>query len=178
MPNREILLLHFPGGSRPREIPRRELPYTIGRKSENDITFRDPLVSAYHARLRFQSDTELWAGADVGSTNGTWLNDKRLGEGEWVPLVEGDRLSFGRKNGTQSWFVVSYSRSTLTPRSGFSVDKDDDDPPTMIPVPAPVPVTWQVALIQMVDDAKPWELAAYALIGISAAALAWWVIKH
>ena len=175
--SRELILLHFPGGSKPRELARREAPYKIGRKSENDIVFRDPMVSAHHARLRFAEDTELWVCVDTGSTNGTWLNDKRVSEGDWVPIVEGDRLAFGRKSGTQSWFVVSYSRSTLTPKAGFSADLDDD-PPTAIPIPAPVPVSWQVALIKMVDDAQPWELIAYGLLGICGMAIAYWIIKN
>ena len=55
---------------------RLKLENTIGRSDKNDIVLRNPLVSAFHARVYFEN--ENYFAIDQGSTNGTWINDKRL----------------------------------------------------------------------------------------------------
>ena len=49
---------------------------TIGRNPDNQIVIQDPLVSRYHARLTWQGSTFLLE--DLGSANGTWVNDARI----------------------------------------------------------------------------------------------------
>jgi adenylate cyclase len=49
---------------------------TIGRGADNDIVIDDKMVSRHHARLELQANTYLLM--DLGSANGTWVNDRRI----------------------------------------------------------------------------------------------------
>lgn len=64
---------------------------TLGRVGECTYAFDDPSLSREHARLvRVGND---WILKDAGSTNGTFVNDKRLKTAH--PLSDGDRLQLG-----------------------------------------------------------------------------------
>ncbi len=66
---------------------------TIGRAPGCDLVLgADNFVSAHHARV-FRRGQEYWV-EDLGSTNGTLLNDRRISTA--VPLRRGDRLQVGR----------------------------------------------------------------------------------
>jgi pSer/pThr/pTyr-binding forkhead associated (FHA) protein len=65
-------------------------PVTIGRLSANDVVLSDPNVSRRHAELRLNGDR--WVVTDLGSTNGTSVNDKLARE---QTLNDGDMLAFG-----------------------------------------------------------------------------------
>jgi len=56
----------------------------------------DDVVSAVHARLWREGDGSWWL-EDLGSTNGTWLNGRRLAAGAAEPLHTGDRFSLGQR---------------------------------------------------------------------------------
>ena len=59
------------------ELVQEEL--TIGRDITNRIVINDPEVSRKHARLVLQSGSYVIE--DLGSTNGTFLDDKRIKPG-------------------------------------------------------------------------------------------------
>lgn len=64
---------------------------TIGRAPRADFIVDAALVSRLHCRLTAGADTlEL---EDLSSTNGTYVNDKRVTRAE---LASGDRLRVGR----------------------------------------------------------------------------------
>ena len=65
---------------------------TIGRAAGCQIPLDDSYVSQLHARV-FRRDSDLLV-EDLGSTNGTFLNRKKV-DGP-VPLRRGDRLQIGR----------------------------------------------------------------------------------
>jgi len=65
----------------------------VGRGSTCQIVVQDEQVSRQHAELRRQGDQ--WVVRDSGSANGTFVNNRRLGPGESVPLRPGDRLRLG-----------------------------------------------------------------------------------
>jgi two-component system, cell cycle response regulator len=66
-------------------------PIRIGRDADNEIVLDDPGVSRRHARLeRRQQKLVLM---DVGSKNGTLLNDRELAQ--TVELKNGDRIKIG-----------------------------------------------------------------------------------
>jgi hypothetical protein len=63
----------------------------MGRGDQAEIRLEDPFASARHARLvRTGSTTVL---EDLGSTNGTYLNEELLGGPQ--PLHPGDRVRIG-----------------------------------------------------------------------------------
>jgi len=65
----------------------------LGRSRDADARVRDGSVSALHARLR-RDERGGWSVADLGSTNGTYVNGDRLTD-RAVPLAEGDQLRIG-----------------------------------------------------------------------------------
>ena len=73
-----------------------ELPtgrVTVGRNDDNRIVIGDASISGHHALLEVLPDALFVT--DLGSTNGTLLNGKKLLEGTPTPVSEGDQLTFG-----------------------------------------------------------------------------------
>lgn len=64
---------------------------TIGRSANNDLIFDDEYVSQHHARLLCNQDGYFIE--DLGSRNGTLLNDQKLSA--TTMLEAGDRISLG-----------------------------------------------------------------------------------
>ena len=69
-------------------------PLTIGRASDNDLTLNDASVSKIHAALLMSGEGTLLV-ADTGSTNGTYLNGRRISYGESRLIEDGDVVGFG-----------------------------------------------------------------------------------
>ncbi len=65
---------------------------TIGRTRKNDICIPAPFMSSQHARIFF-ADGEFYI-EDLGSTNGTLLNGKYVGN-YTLPIKNGDKIGFG-----------------------------------------------------------------------------------
>jgi pSer/pThr/pTyr-binding forkhead associated (FHA) protein len=66
------------------EIPLGTDPLTIGRSSESGLVIRDDYTSTHHARLLLWNDE--WMIQDLDSTNGTFLDGKRVSVPTQVPL--------------------------------------------------------------------------------------------
>ena len=67
---------------------------TLGRSGEADIALRgDRGVSKLHARI--ETEASGYVISDLGSRNGTYVNDHPVG-GEPAPLLPGDRIRLGR----------------------------------------------------------------------------------
>jgi hypothetical protein len=64
----------------------------IGRGSDNSVVLDDGFTSTSHAELRYQDGS--WWVLDLGSRNGSWINDKRV-RGQ-APIRYGDVLTIGR----------------------------------------------------------------------------------
>lgn len=60
---------------------------TIGRTPDNDIQYSNPLVSRLHATIRW--DKNIWTIEDQNSTNGIYVNNKRV---KGTILNPGDRI--------------------------------------------------------------------------------------
>ncbi len=67
------------------------LPFTIGRISNNDIVIISDIVSRNHARI--VKENERYYIEDLDSANGVYLNSIRVGK---VPLKYGDEIKIGR----------------------------------------------------------------------------------
>jgi hypothetical protein len=66
-------------------------PVVLGRSGRCDVVLEDPTVSRRHLELR-PAGAEQWLALDVGSLNGTWLLDRRVGR---VMVQRGDELWLG-----------------------------------------------------------------------------------
>ena len=81
---REIPLVFKPGGKR----------LNVGRVSDNELCLNDTSVSKIHAALVMNQQSTLLV-ADTGSTNGTYINGRRIAYGESRPIEDGDVVGFG-----------------------------------------------------------------------------------
>ncbi len=68
-------------------------PTTLGRAPINTIVLESNLVSMEHARIYFRSNS-LWV-EDLGSKNGTFLNDQQLAPQKAVAVRPRDILRLG-----------------------------------------------------------------------------------
>ncbi|MBI3427031.1 MAG: FHA domain-containing protein [Acidobacteria bacterium] len=66
----------------------------LGRSHDNPLCLNDSTVSSFHAAFTLTPNGTLWL-TDLGSSNGTFVNDVRLGEGDKVIVRAGDKLRFG-----------------------------------------------------------------------------------
>ncbi|BDA51333.1 probable glycogen accumulation regulator GarA [Coccomyxa sp. Obi] len=66
---------------------------TVGRTRASKVHIKDPAVSEKHAELRWEGGH--WTVTDIGSSNGTAVNNKPLEEGIPVVLKDGDSVQFG-----------------------------------------------------------------------------------
>ena len=79
-PEYKLLFRMLPGPSK-----------TMGRAQRADFIVDAPLVSRLHCRLNLETDT--LDVEDLGSTNGTWVNGKKVLRS---PLAAGDEIRIGR----------------------------------------------------------------------------------
>jgi len=76
--------------------------HVVGRLPSCRLSLTQSFVSLAHALLRHNG--EFWELRDLGSTNGTFLNDVRLQQGESVRVRRGARLAFGDRG--ELWELV------------------------------------------------------------------------
>ena len=81
---------------------------SIGREADNDIILDSEASSRYNSKLEFK-DAD-WFLRDLGSTNGTKLNDVKISSE--VRLHEGDRIKIG---GEVLLFGTSLNPKTTVP---------------------------------------------------------------
>lgn len=80
----EVQLTMKPGGKR----------LSVGRVSDNELSLNDTSVSKIHAALTMNPQGTLLV-ADTGSTNGTFINGRRISYGEARQIEDGDVVGFG-----------------------------------------------------------------------------------
>jgi hypothetical protein len=68
---------------------------TLGRSSRNDLVLYNKLISRKHAQLHYNSTLNTCSLVDLGSTNGTFLNNDKLVAHDKHQLTDGDEISFG-----------------------------------------------------------------------------------
>jgi hypothetical protein len=81
----------------------RAFPVSIGRSRVNEIRLDDVTVSSQHCRIVPENGKHVLC--DLGSTNGTFLNDKKVNR---QPLKEGDTLRVGE---TQFLYKIEQHRN-------------------------------------------------------------------
>jgi FHA domain len=80
----EFPLVFKPGGRR----------LGVGRATDSDLSLNHPSVSKIHAALLMNREGTLLV-SDTGSTNGTFINGRRLAYGEARQIEDGDVIGFG-----------------------------------------------------------------------------------
>lgn len=80
-------------GSEPRQIPLHPHSITLGRGYDNHLVINETFVSRYHARI--DRGEQGYTLTDLGSANGTKVNDQRIAAEVAVPLKHGDRIEIG-----------------------------------------------------------------------------------
>jgi diguanylate cyclase (GGDEF)-like protein len=88
---REACLVVIYGEDLGRRVPLGPEPTIIGRSSKCEMQIDQEAVSRNHCRISFTGKT--WTIRDLGSTNGTYVNDELADE---VNLRDGDQLKVGR----------------------------------------------------------------------------------
>lgn len=90
-PGSSTLLVQASGDKRPRTV-RLAASMTVGRAPECEIRLDDTYASQQHARL--YAKNEHWFVEDLGSTNGTFVNDQKLAAP--AMLQPGDKVRVGQ----------------------------------------------------------------------------------
>lgn len=114
-----------------------EPEHFIGRAPTCPLCIDERYVSAQHAVLRWTGDR--WELKDLGSRNGTFLNQNRLKPGDEHVVHRGERMAFGKVE--QEWELV------------------DEGPPSMMVVPLdtpePEPVLFEGELLALPSSDDP-----------------------
>lgn len=120
-------------------------PLILGREPLNDIPLKDPEVSRRHARLTPQDDSFLIE--DLGSTNGTFVNGRRVATP--TLLKHGDVVDLGE---TVSLIFVAAGGSL--PAVGVPEGQPANLAPTLLDVESPL------ARVTAVEEGVQTEVAA------------------
>ncbi len=73
------------------------LPFTVGKLAGvTDHVINEPSVSRMHVRFSGDGSGQATKMQDLNSTNGTWLNGRRLKPNETVDIRPGDEIGLGR----------------------------------------------------------------------------------
>ena len=91
----QYIRLKWKEGRFSKEYLLEEFPVTVGKLKESvQIVINDFSVSRLHARIRKQGNILYLQ--DLDSTNGTYVNQKRLQTGEEAIINRGDEIQFGK----------------------------------------------------------------------------------
>jgi ABC transport system ATP-binding/permease protein len=80
-------------GSEQRQIPLHPRSITLGRGYDNHLVINETFVSRYHARI--DRGEQGYSIMDLGSANGTKVNERKIAAQVSVPLHHGDRIEIG-----------------------------------------------------------------------------------
>jgi diguanylate cyclase (GGDEF)-like protein len=89
-----LVLIHTDGPDLGKRFDLKGNAIAIGRDTESDIVMDEETVSRRHARIERGGDHASLV--DLGSTNGTYINDERIPPYSPVALADGDRVKVGR----------------------------------------------------------------------------------
>lgn len=108
---------------------------TIGRIPDNKLVISDVKASSHHAELRPMGNG--YTITDLGSTNGTFVNEQQLGKNEPCQLNGHDTIRIGDTRFTYEVSDVPLADSTVIAEKG-SNNSPAYDPTIAVPPPAPL----------------------------------------
>jgi pSer/pThr/pTyr-binding forkhead associated (FHA) protein len=130
LPGTDVLEVSLPSGET-RHISI-DADFYIGREKGNDLMLQDNKVSRRHARiLHFQGRYQI---EDLGSSNGTYLDQTRLEPNTRVDLLPGQEVTLGKT--TLRLLPQKASTLILSPQ-----DLADDEGYTSPAMPTPIPAS-------------------------------------
>lgn len=97
--------------------------FTVGSDPESSLCLLDMLVSRHHAEIVLKDDRSCWI-KDLGSKNGTTVNDTPLRGGQERLLKDGDRITFAqfearfhdgtkKRSNTKTWIRLGVMVGTV-----------------------------------------------------------------
>ncbi len=121
-----------------------ETVLTIGRSRQNRLVFTHSQISSKHAEIQ-PLGLGRYQVVDVGSSNGTSVNGRRLNKGTPYPLNDGDVLLLGGSGGIELTFaapMVQAAAPLLQPQANVPVMEQPyaavpPAPAVALPVPPP-----------------------------------------
>ena len=169
------LLVRAPGAPE-QQHELRGLPTRIGRFGPgNQIGLADNLASARHAEI-VEEDGRLWV-RDLGSTNGTRLNEWPLAPNTPVLLHDGDRLRIGSStltyrteptDGRAAGYAGPKPKPPPAPPNRPEGTRRSPTPPLPTPPPLAAPARHRVAAI--------WRSVLAVVVALAVLAGAAWVL--
>lgn len=108
------------------------LHLTLGRAPDNEQIITDTQVSAHHALIRPEGTGYVIV--DVGSTNGTFINEKKLDSNVPCRLKPGDVVRVGKTK-----YTYEVHGTASLPQVDFLEEKPVIAPPPPPPINTPVP---------------------------------------
>lgn len=87
-----LALMVMKGPDQGREFLLAPSKMKIGRQVDNYIKLQDPKVSREHALLEYNSGRKSYIIKDLGSTNGTFINERRV---KVRMIIPGDEIRVG-----------------------------------------------------------------------------------
>jgi len=90
---------------------------SLGRSKTNTVALKDKAASGKHAEIRPAQDG--WVVVDLGSSNGTLVNDRELSANEPCPIKAKDVIKLGTS-------VINVVADGNVPGSGSQDDEDED----------------------------------------------------
>jgi ABC-type multidrug transport system ATPase subunit len=94
----------------------------VGRSSSAQIVLNNNVISSQHAQLIFDANGNLYV-IDLNSSNGTFLNDRKLEPGVPYQIRENDKLSFSGNQGVKlvfdpdSYQLANNARTSSAPNT-------------------------------------------------------------
>ena len=112
------LMMHQPGHA-DHEVRIEQDQFVVGRQAHNDLVLADlAFMSGHHFAIQLTS--EGWVVCDLGSRNGTRLNNRGLTPYEQVPIHSGDVLRIGEhRSGSSVGFTFFNSTEPHSPKDGY-----------------------------------------------------------
>ncbi len=97
----------------------------VGRSSKNDVVLKSPAVSAQHARIEieFHDEQAVLYVTDLGSTNGTHVDNKRLAPHTRVQLDLSQRIMIGQYL-LRPALIAEYAESAANANTDESIMED------------------------------------------------------
>ena len=137
------------GGPREDEVIQLGPTVTFGREESNDIVVDDGSASRTHAEI-IQTD-EGYALRDLRSTNGTFVNQEKLG-GEDYLLKDGDRIRLGP---SEMSFIFRYAPADVAAPAPAEAPPDEAQPAEPVMLQPPVEEAEEVPAEQAVEEMTP-----------------------